>query len=404
MRPELERAAAELGLVGQYARQAPLVPRADCQHATDPQLIAWTEPLGSMQAQSMASLVMTAAITVTAAISGMRASELMEIVPGSRREPVNIPGGGRRFRLASKVIKGRTFGGEPDEWVVLPEVDRAIALAERLASTTEGEPIFGVIDFPGRYRRLCEWVNGPAGQRLGLEPIPDGPLSLRMLRRTLALELGRRPGGVLAAKVALKHVSVATSEGYVARPGGSQALFLAEAQQEEEAHKIELIAQMFSDYQQGQMPAGPGARHLIDTFAHVDAALKDQPAGEPNVLDNERRIENLLRKTAKTLHIGTANYCWFRDPAKALCLRLAGTPDAKKPLAGMCDSARCPQATHHPCHRPVWQDRAEAMQEFQASPRFPAGEKRRLKPEVERTLTVLGQIDAAFGAGQEASA
>lgn len=142
-------------------------------------------------------------------------------------------------------------------------------------------------------------------------------------------------------------------------------------------------------------------------MAHVDAALKEEPAGEPTVLDNERRIENLLRKTAKTLHIGTANYCWFRDPAKALCLRLAGTPEATKPLAGMCDSARCPQATHHPCHRPVWQDRAEGMQEFQANPRFPTGEKRRLRPELDRTLTMLTQIDAACGAasgGQEATA
>jgi len=35
-------------------------------------------------------------------------------------------------------------------------------------------------------------------------------------------------------------------------------------------------------------------------------------------------------------------------------LKLADTPNATKPLAGTCDSARCPQATHHPGHRPVW--------------------------------------------------
>ncbi|WP_329091647.1 hypothetical protein [Streptosporangium sp. NBC_01469] len=57
---------------------------------------------------------MTATITVTAAISGMRGSELMEIAVGSRREPVEVPGGGCRFRLASKVVKGRVFGGQPD--------------------------------------------------------------------------------------------------------------------------------------------------------------------------------------------------------------------------------------------------------------------------------------------------
>jgi hypothetical protein len=270
-------------------------------------------------------VAVTAALIVTAAISGMRSSELMEIVVGSRLAPVQIPGGGQRYRLASKVIKRREFGGQPDEWVVVGEVDRAIALAERLRGLGDGEAVFGATDFTGRYTKFRTWVNGPAGQRLGLEPIPGGPVNLRMLRRTLALELARRPGGVLAAKVALKHVSVVTSEGYAARPGGSQALFLAEVAREEEHHKIKLAAQMFRDYQQGLMPSGPGARELIATFAHVDAELKDAQPGEPTVMDNERRVENLLRKTAATLHIGVANYCWFRDPAKALCLRMAGT-------------------------------------------------------------------------------
>ncbi len=51
-----------------------------------------------------------------------------------------------------------------------------------------------------------------------------------------------------------------------------------------------------------------------------------------------------MKAEAKTLHAGVGNYCWFSDPAKALCLKLAGTPDADEPLMGICDSARCPQA------------------------------------------------------------
>ena len=64
------------------------------------------------------------------------------------------------------------------------------------------------------------------------------------------------------------------------------------------------------------------------------------------------------------LHLGTANYCWFTDPSRALCLKLAGNPAGDKPLIGMCDSARCPQATHHPCHRPVWAEHAENTKTF----------------------------------------
>ncbi len=36
------------------------------------------------------------------------------------------------------------------------------------------------------------------------------------------------------------------------------------------------------------------------------------------------------------------------------CSSSGSHPDADRPLVGMCDSARCPQATHHPVHRPVW--------------------------------------------------
>lgn len=93
-----------------------------------------------------------------------------------------------------------------------------------------------------------------------------------------------------------------------------------------------------------------------------------------------------------------ANFCWFRDPAKALCLKLAGTPDAKKPLIGMCDSARCPQATHHPCHRPVWLGQGIAIDTFINNRRVAQGEKKRLKPERERAVRVLAEIDTATGA------
>jgi hypothetical protein len=394
VRDAIVEAVADLGLEEPWGRQAGHVSRAD-----GPELVPWTVPLSIKEVYSLSSLVVTAALVVTSAVTGMRSSELMEIVVGSRLPPAEIPGGGRRFRLASKVIKGRVFGGTPDEWVVLPEVDRAIELAENVRQLTKGEPVFGKFDFHGRYKKFRAWVNGPAGQRLGLLPIPDGPVNPRILRRTLALELARRPGGVLAAKVALKHVSVATSEGYASCPGGSQALFMAEVQEAEQEHRIKLTMEVFRSYQEGVMPSGLGARHLIETFSHIDSVLKETERAEPAVMDTERRIENLLRAQAGTLHIGTANYCWFKDPAQALCLRMAGTPDADKPLAGMCDSTRCPQATHHPCHRPVWQDRAAAYQVFLGNPRIPKGEKDRLQPEYERTAKVLDQIATATTSG-----
>jgi hypothetical protein len=56
---------------------------------------------------------------------------------------------------------------------------------------------------------------------------------------------------------------------------------------------------------------------LPSQLAAIIRALRDLAHSEPTVLDNDRRLENLLRKQASTLPLGAANYCWFKDPAKA---------------------------------------------------------------------------------------
>ncbi|WP_405884627.1 hypothetical protein OG762_41615 [Streptomyces sp. NBC_01136] len=113
------------------------------------------------------------------------------------------------------------------------------------------------------------------------------------------------------------------------------------------------------------------------------------------MVDSDQQVRDLLAARAEVLHLGVANYCWFIDPSKALCLKLAGTPDATKPLVGMCDSSRCPQATHHPCHRPVWATSAQTKQTFIGSlARRQKVEKSWLQADLDRDLAVLAAIDA----------
>ena len=38
----------------------------------------------------------------------------------------------------------------------------------------------------------------------------------------------------------------------------------------------------------------------------------------------------------------------------------------------MCDSGRCPQATHHPCHRPIWAEHADKTKTFRRPSARPA--------------------------------
>ncbi|WP_433788467.1 hypothetical protein [Actinoplanes sp. CA-252034] len=256
--------------------------------------------------------------------------------------------------------------------------------------------LFGRFAFTVRYTWFKNWVNSPAGQRLGLAAIPDGPVNLRMLRRTLALELAYRPGGVLASKIHLKHVAVATTEGYACRPGGAQAELLSEVNKHESDRNLDLVLAEFRNYQQGILPAGPGARSLTAFFASIDTEITAAFETTPKIQHNDRDILNLLTKRAKVLHLGPANYCWFTDPSRALCLKIAGTPTADRPLVGMCDSARCPQATHHPTHRPVWAEHAERTKTFIGQlGKTRTVERDRLRADHDRALRVIAEIDAA---------
>jgi integrase len=392
LRGRIEATLAAVGAEKQFGRDAITIDRADGEGT-----IPWTAPLDRLEAVALAGIIRTASITLLAAVSGMRSSELMELEVGCCRPPEEHDPGLVRYRLASKVIKGQPLGGTPDEWVVIEPAYQAAQLLERLHDDPRpGRALLGRFAFDVRHTWLRNWVNGPSGQRLGLAPIPDDPVSLRALRRTLSIELAYRPGGMLAAKLHLKHIAVATTEGYASRPGGAQAVLLAEVNKHEAERNLGLVWAELRNYQQGIMPAGPGARELTGFFAHVDGKLAASDPGAPKAQASDRDVLNLMTKRAKALHLATANYCWFTDPSRALCLRLAGTPAADKPLIGMCDSARCPQATPHPCHRPVWAEHAEQTKVFLASlgPTRKT-ERARLQADHDRALRVLDAIDAA---------
>ncbi|MGY3064560.1 integrase [Streptomyces sp. TE3672] len=399
LRGPLENAVASVGVKEVFARDA-----ADITTADTSSVLPWTKPLHRMQAVALVGIVRTAAMIVLAAASGMRASELMELRIGCRRLEEPVPGL-TRYRLASKVVKGQPLGGTDDEWVVIEPVYRAVELAEDLHDDRqEGALLFGRFAFSVRYKWFRNWVNSPAGRRIGLAPIPDGQVNLRRLRRTLALEMAYRPGGVLASKLHLKHIAVATTEGYASRPGGAQAELLAEVNKHESDRNLALVLGEFRNYQEGILPAGPGARSLTEFFAGIDAQLDAASAAAPKTQRNDRDVLNLLTKRANVLHLGAANYCWFTDPSRALCLKLAGTPTADRPLIGMCDSARCPQATHHPGHRPVWAEHADRTKIFLGQlGATRKTERTRLQADFDRAIRVVAEIDAAGATMDEES-
>ena len=341
LRGTLQDAVASAGVQKTFARNAAEAPAADGRST-----LPWTLPLHRSQAVALVGIVRTAAIIVVAAASGMRASELMELRVGCRR-PVEEPVPGlQRFRIASKIVKGQPLGGTDDEWVVIEPVYRAVGLAEQLHDNPrDGVPLLGRFDFTVRCTWFRNWVNSPAGQRIGLAPIPGGPANLRMLRRTLALEMAYRPGGVLASKIHLKHVAVATTEGYASRPGGAQAELLAEVNKHESDRNLSLVLAEFRNYQQGILPAGPGARSLTEFFASIDASLGAAPAAAPKTQRNDRDILNLLTKRASVLHLGRRTTAGSPTrPAHSA----SSSPAPRRPTARSSECATRPAARRPP--------------------------------------------------------
>jgi hypothetical protein len=171
---------------------------------------------------------------------------------------------------------------------------------------------------------------------------------------------------------------------------------LAEVNKHEADRNLELVLAEFRNYQRDILPAGPGARSLTEFFASVDADLNTQSAAAPKIQRNDRDILNLLSKRANVLHLGPANYCWFTDPSRALCLKLAGTRTADRPMIGMCDSARCSQATHHSAHRPVWAEHAQRTKTFLGQlGKTRVTERDRLTGDHNRAVRVIADIAAA---------
>ncbi|MER5927712.1 hypothetical protein [Streptomyces mirabilis] len=85
-----------------------------------------------------------ACTVATSALTGMRSSELMELTVACRHTDDADGTDLTRHRLVSKVVKGRLWGGEVDEWVVIEDVIRVIALAEQLTDSGPGQPLFSV--------------------------------------------------------------------------------------------------------------------------------------------------------------------------------------------------------------------------------------------------------------------
>lgn len=71
-------------------------------------------------------------------------------------------------------------------------------------------------------------------------------------------------------------------------------------------------------------------------------------------------------------------------------------------MIGMCDAARCPQATHHARHRDTWSEALQSTTTFLGLlSKTHKTERQRLQAELSRAQQVIDGIDAASTCGQQ---
>jgi uncharacterized protein (TIGR03085 family) len=121
--------------------------------------------------------------------------------------------------------------------------------------------------------------------------------------RTLALEMAYRPGGCSRQDCTSSTSRLPRRD---TRPGtgAPKPSCSPKSTSTKPTATSRSCSAEYRNYQQGILPAGPGARNLTEFFASIDATLDTTPADGPKVQRNDRDILNLLSKRADVLHLG----------------------------------------------------------------------------------------------------
>ena len=386
------------GEVGKHAPvgTTPTAP-APADHA-----LAWLDPPTATNPRRSRQLLSAASLIVTAYLTGMRADEVLALRRGcctpAARGGFTIRG--RTFKSA--VVNGRAVAEGLDRehpWVAIKPVADAITAMENLHDSS--------LIFPGSlFRRtrqapvndtppasnargvaieaLIGWANTRATQ-LGrdheaIPEDPDGAVSLRRLRRTLAWFIYRRPRGRVALGIQYGHLHAATTDGYGSRTSvGLRDLF----PMEETLALSDTLAQAATTLEAQPTVSGPAA-------SRYRAAVEQYTARYAGVSLTARQAAEMARNPAMRIYDspGQLLACCF-DPAKALCRR--GTPASQPtstPDLTACD-ARCANIARTDAHIDTLRREVERLHDEIAAPTTPEPLRPRLSLRAERHQALI---------------
>lgn len=313
-------------------------------------------PVGS--AGPLVKHLRTASLIVVAALTGMRPEEVLDLQQGCADAPIPRAGGSRVQLIRGHVLKRavRLEDGSPSEprvvaWATVPVAAEAIRVAEQINKILgrgagllfgEGGPnsvhtgtatgwIESFIGFVNT--RLVPFTQNPAAYHISTDP--DGAVTLRRFRRTLAWFLRNRPNGDVTTAIQFQHVGVALGEGYAGTKASGMPDLLLE---EDWNHRVSTVRHLGDLLDAGEGISGPAAQRVIEATQRLPRLL---------LPSDERR----LRKD-KSLPVydnpAAIALCYYEEQG-ALCQKLKQTgKDTQPDLLGCVDGCHnCARTDGH---------------------------------------------------------
>ena len=205
---------------------------------------------------------------------------------------------------------------------------------------------------------------------LHVEPVPAHP---GLAHRQPAV-------GPVAGMLQYQHVSVATFEGYA---GFSRLGFRREVEAERNVAALDDIVEDYKDHRAGMAATGPGAIRRNALFADVAAEIGDGPG----VVVDDARLRAMLQQTARTLHPGILNDCFYNESTAACRKHTDATPEG--PLLPACQPGVCANSVITGGHAPPWRHAIAETKVYLRRKDLSAHQRRALKDKVAEMEAII---------------
>ena len=347
-------------------------------------------------------MLQAACYVVCAYLTGMRDCEVQAMRLGCLDVSRSEDGLSERYRIKSTVYKTRDVRGQPESWITIEPVAKAVAVLERLTAhirhrrggdtlwrvLNEGQGTKEVIsaEIVRTLNAFRDHLNEHFGSA-GAAIVPPGPhgkpwrITTRQFRRTVAWHIANRPFGTVAGMIQYKHSGIAAYEGYA---GSSRSGFRNEVERERALGQLDDVLSYFERHRANEVLLGPAAPRITGQLQQT----ADQLGPLPGHIADPARVRAMLGHVAKTLFVGILNDCFF-EPATALCLN--GKTDRSAPALAQCCPDRCPNSCITSRHRPLWAKAIADGEDMLKTRRLSSLQKTAIEQDLKRYRSVLRQ-------------